>query len=263
MFAITQAVLDERNFVAREKIKIAATLFGDVGDFGAVGSDITPMPEGGGEGVRVADQEAVGVARGGIFAALLFVSDHDEFGGAPVGVVGRDFCFGIFAAEFSDPGGVQCGGDRLGEGGGAGRFGAEHANALGEPGAHGRFQKMPARRAAGTPAATAEEKALLKRRRDLAGDIITLQEKTTAIHALMPSMGGRITVEDSRKLILKKHHDLVASQLQRYVQAEERALFGIFENLFDKYAVSAKTLEKEREATLGELEGILAKLSYA
>lgn len=119
------------------------------------------------------------------------------------------------------------------------------------------------RRAQGQPPLTTEEKAQLKRRRDLAADIVTLRGKITDIHSLLPTMGGRITEEESRELILHKHHDLVAGQLQRYVQAEERALFGIFENLFAKYATSAQALESEREATLGELDGVLATLGYA
>lgn len=64
-------------------------------------------------------------------------------------------------------------------------------------------------------------------------------------------------------MILQKHHDLVAGFLQRYVQAEERALFGVFENLFAKYSTSSKTMESARQVTLGELQGFLSKLGYA
>ncbi len=121
----------------------------------------------------------------------------------------------------------------------------------------------PLRRAKGEPKPTAEEKARLKQRKDLAADVAVLRAKIADLCALVQAMGGRITVEESRELILRKHHDLVAGQLQRYVQAGERALFSIFENLFTKYATSAQTLEREREATLDELDGVLAELGYA
>ncbi len=123
--------------------------------------------------------------------------------------------------------------------------------------------ETPVRRGKGEPKPTAEEKALLKKRKDLAADVVTLQAKIADTYELMRLMGGRITEDESRELILQKHHDLVAGQLQRYVQGEERTLFGIFENLFAKYATSAQALESEREATLGELDKVLAALSYA
>ena len=130
--------------------------------------------------------------------------------------------------------------------------------ALGDP-----PPQNPPRRAKGEPKATAEEKARLKQRKELATDVATLRAKITKTYALMQAMGGRITVEESRAVILQKHHDLVAVQLQRYVQTEERSLFRIFENLFAKYATSAQALESEREATLVEIDESLGALGYA
>ena len=46
------------------------------------------------------------------------------------------------------------------------------------------------------------------------------------------------------------------------MQTEERALFGIFENLFAKYSASAETMETARRATLTELQGFLTTLGY-
>ena len=37
-------------------------------------------------------------------------------------------------------------------------------------------------------------------------------------------------------MILEKHHDLVAEQLERYLNAERRELLAVFETLWDKYA---------------------------
>lgn len=122
--------------------------------------------------------------------------------------------------------------------------------------------ERPLRRAKGQPKPTTEEKARLKQRKDLATDVAALRAKVADIYTLMESLGGRITIEQSRELILQKHHDLIASQLQRYVQSEERALLGIFENLFAKYAASAQKLEFEREATLSGLDRILTTLGY-
>lgn len=122
--------------------------------------------------------------------------------------------------------------------------------------------RAPARKTKGEPKPTAAQKELLKKRRALADDVVTLRARVAGFQQMMVVIGGVITQEQARELILQKHHDIVAGQLQRYVQAEERALFGIFENLFAKYAVSAKTLEGARTKTLGELNDFMAKLSY-
>jgi len=121
----------------------------------------------------------------------------------------------------------------------------------------------PARRAKGQPKPTENEKAELKKRKALAEDVATLKGAIARYHALVEDIGGMITTEEARELILQKHHDLVAGCLQRYVQAEERALFGIFENLFAKYSTSSKVMEGARKVTLDELREFLAKLGYA
>lgn len=129
--------------------------------------------------------------------------------------------------------------------------------------AGGPLPVTPARRAKGQPKAADAEKAELNKRKALTEDVATLKAIIARYHALVQNIGGVITTEEARELILNKHHDLVAGCLQRYVQAEERALFGIFENLFAKYSTSSKTMEDTRQTTLGELQGFLFKLGYA
>lgn len=129
--------------------------------------------------------------------------------------------------------------------------------------AGGPLPTTPTRRAKGQSKPTEAEKAELKKRKALTEDVATLKATIARFHALVQKIGGVITTEEARELILQKHHDLVAGCLQRYVQAEERALFGIFENLFTKYSTSSKAMEDARQSTLGELQGFLSKLGYA
>lgn len=123
--------------------------------------------------------------------------------------------------------------------------------------------RTPVRRAKGAPKPTEAERAQAKRRKALAGDVATLRADIAGYHAVMQEISGVITTEQARELILQKHHDLVAGCLQRYVQAEERALFGLFENIFAKYSASAETMESARQATLAELQEFLSTLGYA
>lgn len=120
----------------------------------------------------------------------------------------------------------------------------------------------PVRRAKNQPKATEAKKNELKKRKALNDDVTTLKATIARFHTLVQEIGGVITTEEARELILNKHHDLIAGCLQRYVLAEERHLFGIFENLFAKYRTSSKSMEDARQSTLGELQGFLNKLGY-
>jgi type I restriction enzyme M protein len=89
-----------------------------------------------------------------------------------------------------------------------------------------------------------------------------LQAKLDSLDALLAEIGGMITTEESQKLILKKHFDIINDQLQRYLNAEKRGLVTAFENLFDKYATSAQAIEQKRETTMAELNDFLTQLKY-
>ncbi len=89
-----------------------------------------------------------------------------------------------------------------------------------------------------------------------------LQTKLDSIDDLLEAIGGLITTEESQKLILKKHFDIINDQLQRYLNAEKRALVAAYENLFDKYYKSAQAIEQKRESTMAELNDFLTQLNY-
>ncbi len=96
----------------------------------------------------------------------------------------------------------------------------------------------------------------------LEADIAVLKERLKKIETLHAAIGGTITEETAKSLILQKHHDLVLDQLNRYLNAEKRALVLVFENLWDKYAVPADTLETERNQTMQTLRQYLKQLEY-
>ncbi|WP_300021749.1 N-6 DNA methylase [uncultured Maribacter sp.] len=89
-----------------------------------------------------------------------------------------------------------------------------------------------------------------------------LEAKLDSLDTLLEEIGGMITTEESQKLILKKHFDIINDQLQRYLNAEKRALVNAFENLFDKYYTSAQAIEQKRESTMAELNDFLTQLNY-
>jgi type I restriction enzyme M protein len=101
-----------------------------------------------------------------------------------------------------------------------------------------------------------------KKIKALEKDKATLQAKIAATDALLASIGGQLTEDEAKTLILKKLYDLASAELNRYLNAEKRRLVQAVENLWDKYAVSARTLESNRAETLNTLNGFLAGLGY-
>jgi type I restriction enzyme M protein len=93
-------------------------------------------------------------------------------------------------------------------------------------------------------------------------DQTTLIARFDGLDRLLEKIGSVMTAEEAKRLILKKHYDLVNSELLRYLDAEKRTLIAFCEKLWEKYAVSARTLEQEKEKTMIELNQFLDELNY-
>jgi len=93
-------------------------------------------------------------------------------------------------------------------------------------------------------------------------DKAALKARIARTDALLAEIRGQLTVEEAKRLILKKLYDIASRELERYLSEEKRALIQGVENLWNKYATSSQKLEQQRETTLGELNGFLAGLGY-
>ncbi|WAM22765.1 MAG: type I restriction-modification system subunit M (plasmid) [Candidatus Methanoperedens sp.] len=93
-------------------------------------------------------------------------------------------------------------------------------------------------------------------------DKATLEERLAKTDGILAIIGGQLTEEDARRLILKKLYDLAYHELNRYLNAEKRGLIHVVENLWDKYEFSSRELEYERTETLKTLDGFLNGLGY-
>jgi type I restriction enzyme M protein len=93
-------------------------------------------------------------------------------------------------------------------------------------------------------------------------DKAVLEARIAKTDILLADIGGRLTDEEARHLILKKLYDIAVRELERYLNAEKRSLIQAVENLWNKYAVSSRDLEHQREKTLGQLNVFLEGLRY-
>ena len=110
-----------------------------------------------------------------------------------------------------------------------------------------------------------EKKELTKRNtaiKKCTETIAQIQQRIAGLEAFLASIGGMITDEEAKTLILQKHNNLVQQELLKYLNAEKRKLIAGIEKLWDKYAISAQQLEKERTDTLNQLNQFLTELNY-
>ena len=114
----------------------------------------------------------------------------------------------------------------------------------------------------GEPEGRKEKNAYKKRLKELKSDEETIKAQLEGLSALLESIGGAMSQEECKELILKKHIDLIRAELMKYLNSEKRSLISGIENLWDKYAVSSETIEKDREKSLEKLNHYLNELGY-
>ncbi len=107
-----------------------------------------------------------------------------------------------------------------------------------------------------------QNKADKKKITALNEDKTALAKRIAHADALLTQMGGKLSEDEARELILAKLYDIALAELERYLNAEKRSLVLGVEKLWDKYAVSSTELGAERDATLKKLDGYLQALGY-
>ena len=93
-------------------------------------------------------------------------------------------------------------------------------------------------------------------------DRLALKTRLAKVDAVLAAIGGQLSAEQAKQLILRKLYDLAGGELARYLNAEKRAMIQVVDNLCDKYAVSGRELERQRSQTLRQLDGYLEGLGY-
>ena len=106
------------------------------------------------------------------------------------------------------------------------------------------------------------DKEQKKKSTALKKDKAALVARIAKTDEILTGIGGQLTESEAKILILKKLYDRANQELNRYLNAEKRRLTQVVENLWDKYAVSVRTLESERTKTRNVLNGLLSGLGY-
>lgn len=93
-------------------------------------------------------------------------------------------------------------------------------------------------------------------------DRAALQARIARTDGLLAEIGGQLAQEQALQLILKKIYDIARSELDRYLNAENRFLIGGAENLWNKYSHSQRQIEALQTETNRTLDGFLGSLGY-
>lgn len=72
----------------------------------------------------------------------------------------------------------------------------------------------------------------------------------------------KISKDEARQAIVARLRKLLFESYQQYLRADQRACVAAVENLWGKYAVTAKQIEAERDAAAKALQGFLVELGY-
>jgi type I restriction enzyme M protein len=106
----------------------------------------------------------------------------------------------------------------------------------------------------------ARHKALEDEAKTLKAHIKTTTDKKDA---LVEQARKNISADEARVIIIKRLGQVLFASYRHYLRADQRACVAAIENLWRKYAVTAKQIEAEREAAAAELQGFLVELGYA
>ena len=93
-------------------------------------------------------------------------------------------------------------------------------------------------------------------------DKALLEERIANTNTVLAAIGGPLTDEEAKYLILKKLYHIVNTELERYLNEEIRYLISGVENLWNKYALSSGEIEERRKTTLAKLDEFLEGLGY-
>lgn len=101
----------------------------------------------------------------------------------------------------------------------------------------------------------------------------TLEDEAKALKAIIKTTEAKktelveqarlkISIDQARQAIIERLGQVLFSSYQQYLRADQRACVAAIENLWNKYAVTAKQIEAERDDAAKELRMFLVELGY-
>ena len=81
--------------------------------------------------------------------------------------------------------------------------------------------------------------------------------------ALVAQARAKIATDEAKQVITERLGTVLLASYRHYLRADQRAAVAAIDNLWRKYAVTARQIEAERDAAAAELQRFLGELGYA
>ncbi len=120
-------------------------------------------------------------------------------------------------------------------------------------------EQMHLQRATEIEAQLHRHKALEDEAKQLKAEIKGIEAQR---EALVQSAREKISNNEARVIITQRLQKLLMSNYQAYLKAYQRTCIAAIENLWNKYAVTAKTIEEDRGSATAQLKAFLSELGY-
>ena len=105
----------------------------------------------------------------------------------------------------------------------------------------------------------ARHKALEAEAKQLKAELRATEKKQEELVAAARAKIGR---DEARRVIVERLHLVLVQTYEGYLRADQRACVGALENLYGKYAVTARQIEAQRDEAAAKLKGFLVELGY-
>jgi type I restriction enzyme M protein len=110
-----------------------------------------------------------------------------------------------------------------------------------------------------TAARLERHKGLEDEAKALKADLRAAEKKQ---ETLVEAARAKIPPDKARDVILERFHRTLAETYRAYLDADRRAITGAIANLHDKYAVTVREIERNRDKASAELDRYLKALNY-
>ncbi|NUN10334.1 MAG: N-6 DNA methylase [Ignavibacteriaceae bacterium] len=99
-----------------------------------------------------------------------------------------------------------------------------------------------------------------KKRIKIEKDILSLKAKISKLEKELVQIGGIISTDECKMLILRKHNDLVMNYHEKYINLEKQKVFDLIIHIFEKYLVCIADLLASIDNTKASMQKALGKI---
>lgn len=108
----------------------------------------------------------------------------------------------------------------------------------------------------------AELKKIADKKKELKDVKASIKKENTKLIVKVKELLETISDDEAEEFVILKFRDSIMSILENYLTNEKQYIISYFENLWDKYGVTVRVIERRRDDFVNELNNYLRELEY-